>query len=63
MKIYTFKWRIPYNSGMEGQRYYKSQDKAASDRIAAMKRIYELGSDTPEALVSEVYELDLDDDE
>ena len=54
MKMYTFKWRMPYNAGMEGQRFYKSSARASSQRTEAMKRIYEMGADDADSFVSEV---------
>ena len=63
MKMYTFKWRIPYNAGMEGQRFYKSSARASSQRTEAMKRIYEMGADDADSFVSEVFELELDEEE
>lgn len=63
MKIYTFKWRIPYNAGMEGQKFYTSLTRASAQRTEAMKRICEMGADDAEGFVSDVFELDLDDSE
>lgn len=61
MKIYSFRWHIPYNRGMEGQRYYTSEVKATKDRVEALKRMYDFGADRAESYVSDIFEIEVDD--